>query len=85
MSDLADRLAKHPLNSYRHMSHEELAAGIKQMLADLDTLAMRDGCIAAAWAVEVIPHLLFKFEDAEAGFMVLEDTIDLMQKREVAP
>lgn len=40
--------------STEHMSFSERRAGISQMLNDLAKLATDDGCIAAAWALEVI-------------------------------
>lgn len=51
---VADRLMMIPTTSTRHMWHEERRGGILQMLMDLEALAHRDGCIAAAWALEYI-------------------------------
>jgi hypothetical protein len=43
--------------STKHMSPEERQDGIDQMIADLTKLAEVDGCIAAAWALEVVDAL----------------------------
>lgn len=43
--------------STEHMDRDERAAGVLQMLADLRMLAERDGCIAAAWALEALDTL----------------------------
>ena len=50
----AERLAKSPTKSTAHMAMSERTDGIRQMLLDLYKLADRDGCIAAAWAYEVL-------------------------------
>lgn len=39
---------------YHAMPDPEWLAGCQQMLADLGRLAAVDGCIAAAWALEII-------------------------------
>jgi hypothetical protein len=53
----------------RHMTpaseHPERYDAIRQMLCDLNRLAREDGCIAAAWALDVIPTLAHLV--AEAG------------------
>lgn len=52
--ELAEILAEPATTSTRHMEHSERVDGIAQMLADLDALAKKDGCIAAAWVVEFL-------------------------------
>lgn len=49
-----NELARIDCPSYRHMEEQERADGILTMLNDLNQLARRDGCIAAAWALEMI-------------------------------
>lgn len=51
-SSLARRLASHPTASTAHMERGERVAG------DLRRLASEDGCIAAAWALEVLDELV---------------------------
>ena len=48
----AERLSVEPTASTAHMEHGERANGVHQMLLDLRQLATRDGCVAAAWALE---------------------------------
>ena len=50
----ARRIAATPTKSTLHMSESERQSGVLQMLADLDELAKRDGCVAAAWALEYL-------------------------------
>lgn len=50
----ADQLSLIDIKSTRHMEHDERADGIEVMLDDLHLLATRDGCIAAAWAWEIL-------------------------------
>lgn len=50
----ARRIAQRPTKSTAHMNEPERRSGIFQMLADLDQLAKRDGCVAAAWALEYL-------------------------------
>lgn len=45
-------LKRIPTKSTGHMDEDERGAAVGQMLADLYTLAVNDGCIAAAWAYE---------------------------------
>ena len=45
-------LGRMPTKSTEHMGQDEREAVIGQMLADLYTLAVNDGCIAAGWAYE---------------------------------
>ena len=45
-------LGRMPTKSTEHMEEDERRHAIGQMLADLYTLAVNDGCIAAAWAYE---------------------------------
>lgn len=47
------RLALIDLPSTRHLSFQERRQGISVMLSDLERLATIDGCIAAAWALEL--------------------------------
>jgi hypothetical protein len=42
-----------PFPSTQGMSKEDRIAGVKQMLFDLSDLARIDGCVAAAWAIEL--------------------------------
>ena len=49
----AVRHLKHvPTKTTRHMDAEERRAVVTQMLVDLYTLAVTDGCVAAGWAYE---------------------------------
>lgn len=59
-------LADSPTESTLHMSVDERTAGIAQMLDDLYQLATRDGCIAAAWALEKLLAVATDAEDCEA-------------------
>lgn len=54
---LVYKLAKVPCKSTRHMPASERESGIRQMLDELDSLAAIDGCVAAAWASEIIEAL----------------------------
>lgn len=49
---VAKALAAVPTKSTAHMELQERTDGINQMLEDLAMLAAKDGCIAAAWALE---------------------------------
>lgn len=51
---LAERLSHVATPSTKHMDREERRDGIEVMLSDLNQLARRDGCIAAAWALEML-------------------------------
>lgn len=51
---VAARLATVPIRSTVGMCEQERLDGTKQMLDDLGALAENDGCIAAAWALEVL-------------------------------
>lgn len=42
------------LSSNRDMSKKQRIDGTRQMVRDLERLAVNDGCIAAAWALEYI-------------------------------
>lgn len=44
------------LPEFKYMSDEELRHGYAQMLEDLRMLAEKDGCVAAAWAINMISH-----------------------------
>lgn len=53
----AESIADIDLPSMRHITdRDERIAGCRQMLEDLERLAKSDGCIAAAWALEVITN-----------------------------
>ena len=65
MSELSEYLSTIPTISTKHMEQAEREAGIQTMLNDLFHLADRDGCIAAAWALEIIAELYRKLESAE--------------------
>ena len=54
LRNMAYRLASTPTASTKHMMFNERVEGIEQMLADLKRLALADGCIAAAWALEYL-------------------------------
>ena len=58
-------LGRMPTKSTEHMGEDEREAAIGQMLADLYTLAVNDGCIAAGWAYE------FACETAEKSAQAL--------------
>lgn len=47
-------LARLRLPSTEHLTHQERVDGTRQMIADLHRIADSDGCIAAAWALELI-------------------------------
>ncbi len=51
--DIVDAPVIRP-DCYRHLGPDEWEASCATMFADLDLLAVRDGCIAAAWALKVI-------------------------------
>lgn len=53
-NEVAIILAKSPTESTKHMGTEEREEGILTMLRDLELLARKDGCVAAAWALEFI-------------------------------
>lgn len=40
--------------STRHLSRDERFDGLTVMLGDLNRLAVEDGCIAAAWALDAL-------------------------------
>ena len=54
LEDIAQTLAKMPTASTRDMHMADRCNGIHQMLCDLNQLARKDGCIAAAWALEFV-------------------------------
>lgn len=54
MSALRQQMAAMVSPSTARMDPEERADGVRQMLEDLTMLARRDGCVAAAWALEVL-------------------------------
>jgi len=50
--------------STARMSPDERHEGVMQMIEDLAILASRDGCVAAAWALEVIESMAdYRIED----------------------
>jgi len=53
-------LASIEIPTTRYMGDEEKRDGVEQMLRDLRQLARQDGCIAAAWAVEVLRAIASK-------------------------
>jgi hypothetical protein len=54
IEDIAEILAKHPTASTQSMRIVDRLNGIHKMLGDLNQLAGKDGCIAAAWALEFV-------------------------------
>ena len=46
--------------STKHMDETERLDGTRQMIRDLEQLAHRDGCIAAAWALDFIATVTFQ-------------------------
>jgi hypothetical protein len=46
--------------SCKHMSEQERLDGTRQMIRDLERLAIDDGCIAAAWALDFIRCVTFQ-------------------------
>lgn len=52
--ELAEKLNQIGTRYGSLMGSEEREAGIHQMILDLGTLAKQDGCVAAAWAIEMI-------------------------------
>jgi hypothetical protein len=54
LEDIAEILAKVPTQSTKAMHITDRCTGIHQMLCDLNQLARKDGCIAAAWALEFV-------------------------------
>ena len=54
LEDIAEILAKLPTASTKAMHIVDRCNGIHQMLCDLNQLARKDGCIAAAWALEFV-------------------------------
>ncbi|MBE9242767.1 hypothetical protein [Synechocystis salina] len=49
-----EEIAKLPLNSFKGMEMEDRINGTSQMVSDLERLAIDDGCIAAAFALDLI-------------------------------
>lgn len=69
---LAARMAKLPKpEMYRNMSDSEYADGLAIIVADLELLARKDGCIAAAFALSFFESAtsfpLVKSEDVKFG------------------
>ena len=64
LDTIASRLMFIPTTSTRHMWHEERRDVIRQMLADLERLAVEDGCLAAAWALEFVSECPTSVEHA---------------------
>lgn len=66
--ELAAKLASVRTKSTAHMETGERASCIGTMLDDLEQLARSDGCIAAAWAIEIMPVLVEQLApDANCG------------------
>ena len=55
----AKELADLPTKSTIKMTYEERLASIETMLSDLNQLARKDGCIAAAWALEFLEEIVY--------------------------
>ena len=53
----AEELADRPPLCHQHRARAEYLAEVRLMLADLERLARRDGCTAAAWALTVLKEL----------------------------
>lgn len=54
---MIEALADIPIPSTEYMCQEDKCGGVAQMIDDLETLARKDGCIAAAWALEVLREI----------------------------
>lgn len=52
--EIASGLANYSTESMQSMCREDRVNAIAQMLADLYMLATKDGCVAAAWALEFL-------------------------------
>jgi len=46
--------------SCKHMSEQERIDWTRQMIRDLGRLALDDGCVAAAWAIDFIGTVTFQ-------------------------
>lgn len=46
--------------SCKHMTEAERLDGTRQMIRDLERLAIDDGCVAAAWALDFIGCVTFQ-------------------------
>lgn len=57
---MINRLARIPIKTTEYLSWGEKQDGTEQMLRDLESLAARDGCIAAGWALEILETVGFK-------------------------
>lgn len=53
--------------STKHMEYTERLGGVRQMMVDLKQLAERDGCIAAAWAYDLLRELKFASDKVPYG------------------
>ena len=53
-NDAVTALAQFKTDSTKHMERDERAIGVETMLSDLLQLAKNNGCIAAAWAYELL-------------------------------
>ena len=56
-SNMIMKLAEVPIKSTASMSDQDRISGTACMIADLKMLADKDGCIAAAWALEVLEKI----------------------------
>ena len=70
-------LSRVPTPSTRHMDPAEREAGIATMLSDLHRLASEDGCIAAAWALEMVDEV-----GALNGGLWTHAELDVLEERE---
>lgn len=70
MEKLADDLSAVTIPSCKHLEREEYRDCVMQMLDDLEQLGRRDGCIAAAWALDALPS--FQRELAEARKIIAD-------------
>lgn len=43
--------------NYRHLSRDEKIVSYSQLIADLFQLSKGDGCIAAAWVLDIVESL----------------------------
>jgi hypothetical protein len=64
---LVEVLSRVSTESTHYMTVEERSYGIAVMLGDLNRLAREDGCIAAAWALEMIDKLASEHLGATNG------------------
>lgn len=75
--EISETIAYTPTKSTRGMHWIDRFKGIHQMLVDLETLATKDGCVAAGWALEFI--------QVTAEVLKLERAATLSESSEVKP